>query len=274
MSKFVFEFKEYKAYVRAQVNVGGRRAGRRSGLAKALGCQTSFVSQVLNGPGHFTLDQAALANVFLNHDREESHFFILLVSAARAGTNALREYYREQMKEILNRRSLIKNRVNVTRVIPAEHASRYYASWQYAAIHIALSIPELQTKDALRTYFRLPMRLVSETLEFLCATGLAEQRDGRFVIGQSFVHLGNDADQITKHHVNWRVRAMDALLQTKPTDLHYSVVYSVSKHDAERIRERLIGVIKANLDDVAPSKEEQLFCTCIDFFEAGGSAED
>ncbi len=265
--KSVFEYKEYKRYLIAALGVGKKRSGLRAKLALHLNCQTAHISQVLNGQTHFSPEQAYKINAFLGHDREEGHFFFLMMNKDRAGTKDLQEYYLQQLSEILNRRSIIKNRVTATREVPAEHQTRYYSAWYYLAIHMALSVPELQNKEALAKYFRLPLNVVAETLEFLVGTGLGDFRDGRYVIGSSHVHLGHDSDNINKHHSNWRLQAMDSLTRITPKDLHYSVVFSLAQEDSEKLKERIIEMIKANLKDVGPSKEEVLFCTCVDFFE-------
>ncbi len=263
--KLVFEFKDYKRYISASLDLAG--SGSRSRLAKHLSCQSAHISQVLNGHQQITVEQAYQMNSFFAHDRDESHFFLLLVQKNRAGSNDLKDYFQNQLDEILRRRSLIKNRVSSNKEIPREFQTRYYSSWHYAAIHIALSIPELQTKESLASHFHLPMRIISETLEFLITAQLADRRDGRFVIGPSHIHLGSDTDNINKHHMNWRIQAMDSLARGNERDLHYSVAFSLSRHDADRIKDRFIETVNSNLKDVGPSKEEVIYCTCIDFFE-------
>lgn len=267
--KNLFEHKSYKRYLLESLRGNKQRSGERARLAKHLGCQSAHVSQVLNGSTHFSAEQAFRINEFLGHDREEAHFFTLLLSKDRAGTVELRDYYQLQIEEILNRRAVIKNRVNTTREVPVEVQTRYYSSWHYSAIHIALSIPELRTKEALAGYFRLPLLEVANALEFLLSVGLCDLKDGRYLIGQSHIHLGSDSDNINKHHFNWRVQAMQSLTHATSRDLHYSVVYSLSRDDAAKIQARIVDMIKANLKDVGPSKEEVLYCTSIDFFELG-----
>lgn len=265
--KTLFEYSDYKSYLTTILTAGKARSGLRAKLAAHLGCQTAHISQVLNGASHFSVEQAFRISPFLGHDREESHFFFLMVNKDRAGTKELQAYYQTQLDEILKRRSLIKNRVNVTKEVPQQQQSRYYSSWHYLAIHMALSIPELQTKESLADYFRLPLLLVAEALEFLTSAGLAQASGGRYTIGPFHVHIGHDTDNINKHHSNWRVQAMDSLMRPGSQDLHYSVVYSLSRKDAEKIKERIIAMIRENLDDIAPSKEEVLYCSAIDFFE-------
>jgi hypothetical protein len=50
-------------------------------------------------------------------------------------------------------------------------------------------------------------------------------------------------------------------------DIHYSVVYSLSKEDAENLKQKITNLIRANLDIVKASPEEVLYCNTIDFFE-------
>ncbi|MGE4132991.1 MAG: TIGR02147 family protein [Bdellovibrionales bacterium] len=268
--KSVFEFSEYKAYLVEKLSAGKVRSGLRAKLAQHLGCQTAYISQVLGGHQHLSPEQAFRTNSFLGHDKEESHFFHLLVQHNRAGTKELESYYLEQMNDIRARRSLIKNRVNADSEIPAEFQSRYFSSWQYTALTVALTVPELQTKEALAQYFRLPLQEIAKALQFLIEIGMAEQRGDRYYVGPRTIHLGNEADNIHKHHTNWRLQALDSLhrASVNPHDLHYSVVFSLSRTDMEKFRERFLELIKTNIKDVAPSKEELIFVTCIDFFEA------
>ena len=265
--KSVFEFTTYKGYLRATLASEGKRSGRQLQVARFLNCQSAHVSQVLNGHSHFSLEHAAQLNSFLGHNQDESLYFVLLVSRERAGNKELRAHYDQQMAEIQKRRSLIKNRVQSNVAILPEHQTKYYSSWHYAALHIALSIPELQDKEALAEYFRLPLSVVSDILDFLTSIGLAVRENLRYRIGPSHIHLGQDEANISKHHFNWRLQAMDSLSRVAPTDIHYSVVVSLSREDAGRIREKFLKVIRENLDLVAPSKEEVLYTTAIDFFE-------
>jgi hypothetical protein len=44
-------------------------------MAKAAGCHTAFISQVLNGSLHLSLEQAARLNSFFQHTKDEARFF-------------------------------------------------------------------------------------------------------------------------------------------------------------------------------------------------------
>ena len=68
MDKNIFEFRNYKAYLDHLISSKpGKGRGMRSSIAKALHCQTSYISQVLNEEAHFSLEQGDALNRLLDH---------------------------------------------------------------------------------------------------------------------------------------------------------------------------------------------------------------
>lgn len=265
----IFEFKDYKDYLVARLGPSGKRSGTRAALASHIGCQTAYISQVLSGTPHLSIEQAFKANEFLGHDKQAGDYFLLLVQKARAGTKELESYFQAKLNEIVGERTKIKNRLKNTQAISKEDQNRYYSNWAYAACHVALSVPELQTKEALAKRFKLPLPIVADIVEFLVASGLATNKGERYLTGPNHLHLAGDSENILKHHTNWRLQALKSLDQYDPTghELHYAVTYSISREDALVLKEKIIRLIKDNLEVVGPSKEETLFCNVIDFFE-------
>ena len=64
----IFDFKDYKLYL-AKVEERRPLKGRgfRAELARIMGCQTAYVSQVLNGRANFSLEQAQAVSKLLVH---------------------------------------------------------------------------------------------------------------------------------------------------------------------------------------------------------------
>jgi uncharacterized protein (TIGR02147 family) len=271
MVKNIFDFQDYKAYLGAYLR-GQPGAGRglRAKMAKVISCQRSFVTKVLDvhSVADLSLEQAEQLNSFLNHSEEESRYFLLLAQYARAGTPNLREYFRDQMKEVLNRRLEAKKELQSRSVLSPEDHMHYYSSWFYAAIRIAVSLPNLQTKEALSRKFNLPLPFLVSVLEFLSSRGLIEQKGDRFFhSSQQQVLMTPDHPLISKHHTNWRVQAIKSLELQSPRDLHYSYLVSLSENDALQIRSLLVESIQEVLRRAAPSKEEAIYSFCLDYFE-------
>lgn len=266
----VYDYRDYRRFLTESLGGKGRRTGQRGALARALGCQTAFLSQVLNGVANLTLEQAFKVNSHLGHDPQAAEFFLLLVQKERSGSVELKAYFQEKLAALLAKRSDIKSRIVKNKAISDADLAFYYSHWYVSAIHVALSIANLQTAVELAAYFKLDDGVVRQTLEFLVSTGLAIETRGRYTIGPSHVHLPNESPFIKQLHANWRLRALQSMEHRRDEDLHYSVTYSLSREDATKVRAQILDMIEKNMNVVRPSKEEVLFCNSIDFFELKG----
>ena len=268
MTKEIFEYQQYKVYLNDWIKEQPNRGyGLRSAIAEALHCQVAYVSQVLNANAHFNLEQAESLNRFLGHVKDESHFFLLLVQSARAGTVPLKEYFTDQIQQVLQRRVVLKDRLDVKKTLGLQDQATYYSAWYYSAVHVALSIETLQTKEALARYLGLSVGKTAEILKFLISVGLASQSEGGFKIGTTRIHLADDSPMISKHHSNWRIKAIESMDKSATdTDLHYSSVVTISNDDVLKIKSMLVRSISETKSVIRDSKEEQIYCFALDFF--------
>jgi uncharacterized protein (TIGR02147 family) len=261
----LFEYADYKAFLRA---VGEERPrGFRKALAQATGCQTAYVSQVLNGQYHFSLEQADAAAAFLGFTKEESKFFLLLVERQRAGTDSLRAYFAEQLEESRSRHLLLKHRLGVQASLGVPEQSRYYSCWQYSAVHMAVTIPKLQTRPALARALGISPRKLSEVLDFLGTVGLIQKKGERYLPGATQLHLSKDSPLIAQHHANWRQQGLAKMHSDHAGEgIHYSSVSSLSAADARKIKAQLTTALSDAVRAIKDSPEEVLFGINLDFF--------
>src|SRR6185312_16823085 len=116
----IYEYSDYKAYLRSKVGDKAARRGLKSALAKALSCQPTYISQVLNGHAHFSSEQVMDLNEFLGHSQDEGHFFLLLVQKDRAGKQSLRKYFQAQIGAILDQRMVLHKRLGAQTTLSEE----------------------------------------------------------------------------------------------------------------------------------------------------------
>jgi uncharacterized protein (TIGR02147 family) len=265
----IFDYSDYKDYLRDFAKrLPARGHGFRSRMAEAAGCRVAFVSQVLNGDLHFSLEQAEGLNPLLGHSTEESDFFLLLIQHGRAGSRALRARIQTQIDRVHQKRLVLKDRVDIKEALDPTAQATYYSSWHYAAIHILITIEGCRTKEAIASYLRLPPEKVSEVLEFLRAVGLVRVEKGQIMPGVSRIFLGNDSPMISRHHSNWRVRAIESLDRNLGSDVHLSTLLSFSKQDVLRMKEQIVkGIEQTRAIARESSPEEELYCFCVDFFK-------
>ncbi len=268
MNKTIFEYSDYKGYLREFIqHQPGKGYGYRSRIAEVVRCNVAYVSQVLNQGAHFSLEQAEELNDLLGHSPSEREYFLLLVQVARAGTPKLKKQLHSQLTLLVEKNQVLKDRVDIKKTLSQLDQVRYYSSWQYAAVHILVSIPEFQTKEAISQRLGLSIDKVNQALEFLLSIGLIEQKGGRFLVGVTRVFLGNDSVMLEKHHANWRMKALESLGNPHERDLHFSNVVSLSRNDVLKVKERLIQGIEEARAMVRESKpDEEMYCLCLDFF--------
>lgn len=255
----------YKKWVTWQLDHGDKGGrGARKLLAEFTGCQVSHVANVLNGDAHFSLEQAERVANFFELNESELEFFILLVQYNRSGSKELSAFFQRliegHVEKVRAARRDLKERVPIRKSIGYEEQAIYYSSWQYAAIHVLLSIPGNTTSEVLATKIPISRDRITKILEFLCQAGLAIYDAGQFKIGPQHLHLASDSPFIARHHINWRNFVsnqieISGVLQKK--SLHYSSVVTVGENDIDRVREILTRSLADSIELIKKSPEER-----------------
>ena len=262
----IFESRDYKAYLHTKVGGPRQKKGIKSAMARALGCQPTYITHVLNGHANLSLEQAESLNAYFVHTKEESQVFLLMVLRDRAGTHTLKTHFQDQIDRLLASRMILTKRLGQRNTLSEEHRAVFYSVWYFLAAQIGLTIPSWRTNEVLAKNLGLPPARVAEVLQFLCEVGLVEKSGADFVPTETQIRLGNDSHHILKHHTNWRVKAIASLENEDLHDLHYSSVVSLSAKDVIQIKNMLLEQLKDNLRVVSDSKEERLYGLNIDFY--------
>lgn len=264
----VFDFDDYKRYLEARLDARGKEErGYRSRFAEKIGCQPSYLSQVINGKPELTLEQAHRASRELLHDKVEAKFFILLVEHSRAGTRDLRDFFREQLDEIKTSRFDLKKRLKSTDDVPLEAKHRYYSTWFYSAIHILLAIPGYSEPHKIASRLNLPVDLVADVLHFLEEIGLIELVEGRYVFTKVSLHLDRNSEFIQRHHINWRSQSLQSAEKNLKSDLHFSTVFALTRTDFEHVKDVFVAAIEKARTIIRPSDSQELCAITLDVFE-------
>ena len=269
MKKNIFEYDSYKKYLTDFIKSRPSKGhGFRTEIANAMNCRAAFVSQVLNSEAHFSLEQAEAVNSLLGHTMEESDYFLLIVQFERAGSHGLKIRLKKQIDRSIEKRQVLKERVDIKQTLTIQDQATYYSHWYYATIHMLVTIEKFQTKESIADYTRLPLEKVSTVLEFFIHTGLVKFENGKYKPGLSRLFLGADSPLIAKHHTNWRLQALQSLDRDLNSDLHFSGIVSLASQDISKTKEELIRGLESARTIVRESpREEEIYCIGIDFFK-------
>lgn len=263
----LFNCLDYKDFIKSRIAAAHPSRGYVGVMAKAAGCQRSYLSQALNSSVHLTPDHAFALSRFFQLNDLETKYFLLLVDHARCGSAGLRKHLQEQMDQIRESQKNLSRRLKTTTTSGEDHGV-YYSSWHWQAIHYATTIKTLQTAEAIAQRLLLPKSLVVICLNQLITMGLVVFENGRFRHKGDDLHLHSRSRWISIHHNNWRQRAvLNSQVESEKHSIHYSSVFSMSRKDFLRLHEETLRFIEHGRQIIGPSNEEELFCFNTDLFE-------
>lgn len=270
--KNIFSFQRYKDCL-IWLLEHSQSKGQKSRLALFMHCQPAYLSRVMNGDAHLSLEQGEAVARYFVLNKAETLYFLSLLGEERSGTQELKKFWQRQKEQALTERLELKGRIESQMLLSEEDKTIYFSQWYYAAIHAAVSVRQLQTADALSKYFRLNPETTRSALNFLCATGLIAKDGPNYISGVTSLHLEKNSPLVGRHHLNWKIKSMEAVNQPKPSDVQYTSVVSLSKSDVEKVREIMFQAIESVRKVVSSSDNEILACYNFDFFDLNRSPE-
>ncbi len=265
--KNIFEFSNYKTFLKAiETHRKAYERGFRSRLADFLGCKSGYISHVLNGDANFSLEQSLKVAKFLNLKSKEQKYLLLLVEFARAGDHELKAHFENELRILKEEYLNIKEHVGNSHILDEANQSIYYSSWYYLAVHVLSSLPEYNDAKSISNALKISEDVVGRVLLFLINAHIITDTKGKLKPGLTQVHLNRESSLIHQHHTNWRISAIQSLMNDNKTDLHYSTVSTLSEKDAEALRADMVKLIEHYVATVKPSKEEVMYGFNLDFY--------
>jgi uncharacterized protein (TIGR02147 family) len=267
----VFSSRDYKDFIQSQLRAAGgadgaRARGQQTELARVAGCQRSFFSQMLSGDLHLSREQAMELCRHWNFDEDESEYFLTLLDLARGGSAALKNHNEKKLKSLRSSRAKLSQSLRHRRELSAEDYTTYYSTWYWAAIHMGIAVPGLDSPPALAERLGLPTELVRSALNRLGRMGLLKLHHGKWIYGDADLHIRDDSPLNEINHAHWRTRAILDVQKRSADALHYTSVFAISRKDAEIIRNQLAAALLSAPKRVPDSVEENIYCLNLDFF--------
>ena len=268
MLKDITSYTAYRHYLEDAFSAAPKQGhGIRLKLAAHLRVHTSYLSQVLGGQKDFNSEQGLGVAEFFALSEEETRYFLLMIQWARAGTQKLKQHLDSQMKEHQKRHQDLAHRLKHAQALSDQEQSLFYSAWFYSGIRLATGVSSLRTPEALSEYFGLPVKVVKKTLEFLLSHGLVTMTPRGYQRAAKSLHLSKDSPHVSKHHHNWRLKALTALPGISDQELMFSAPMVVAEKDLSTIRAKLLALVDQISKDIHDSKEETLACLNIDWFK-------
>ena len=92
--------------------------------------------------------------------------------------------------------------------------------------------------------FGLPHPTVARAVEFLLSTGHLKSENGYYAVGEANTYVGRDSRSVAKHHLNWRLKAIEQLDYIPEVELVFTNSIAISHKDFLKICEHLVTFLE------------------------------
>jgi len=179
------------------------------------------------------------------------------------------------LRNILNRhvqrlRAQVRSEEQLDRNITSlreEEKQVFYSHWHHMSVWLLTAIPDFASVEKISRHLNLPLARIREIVEFLVRVGLCSDDRGNLKINIKRTLVTKGSPMLSRHHTNWRLRAIDILQMETPNSIFYTHPMTISETDGKTIRAILINAISAVEPLIEPSPSEKTFCLNIDWFE-------
>lgn len=264
----VYKYESYKDFVNDYVRSlpkGGH--GEFKKIADSLRAHTTTISQIFKGEKHLTLDQSHKLSLHFGLNELETEYFITLTLLERESGHQFRTFLLKRLRTIKSQALQAKNYVRPDTELKKAVQAKFYSHWYYAALNLLSEKPGGITAEEVAPKLNLPLSVVREALDFLVLSGLNQKNENRYISKKINTHVEKESPLANRHHINWRLKAVEAYANIKDTDLAFTAPLTISREDALAVKQIILNSIKKISEKVASSGSESLYCFNIDWLE-------
>lgn len=244
-----------------------RGRGEQAKIAEALGVNTSFLSQVLKGTKNLSQEQAYLLAQYFKLDDLETRYFYEMVNLSRAGKPSYRKFIQTELAKMANEARQKAGLPSPDQPLDEPNQAIFYSSWQYSAIQLLTGIESLQTNELIARRLKLDEKTTQQILDFLTLCGLCNRDGERYRIGARRTHLPDHSPLRSRHHMNWRLKAIDHFPKAIPGDLFFTAPMRVDQPTLEKVEILLKNMVKEVNGLIDQASDETVACLNIDWFK-------
>jgi uncharacterized protein (TIGR02147 family) len=265
----VYEAKTFGDYLKKHLKTlpnGGRGVLRK--ISEATGIHPTSLSQAVKGERFFSLEQVEQISRFLGLTNTETKYALLLIQLERAGSESLKKIFQEEIKELRKQSGDLVNVVKHESILSDEDKATFYSNWYYSGIAVLCSLPSCDHSTALCERTGLAKQRLNQALKFLVSKGICTETKNQIKPGSKSTHLESSSPHISRHHGNWRLKAMEKHPNLdNEAELAYTSPMSLSKEDAQNIRNLIVDLIAQVNEIRVPSKCEEAYFLNIDWIK-------
>jgi len=271
MQSPIFDHHDYRSALRAYLTTMPKRGhGQLAKIASHLGVHPTFITQILNGSKNLSLDQAFLLCEYLGLSEVETEYLLQLVELDRAAHYRLKARFQAKLEKLREEHERPQARMTKHKVLNQEDQALFYSNWYFSAIRLLVGIEGGHSVDRIAAELGLERRTVHSVLEFLLRTGLLVEKKGCYLLGPQRTYLPASSGLVSRHHANWRLKAIQNFDRLGSQELAFTGPISISRADFANAKKILLRALEEISVLVEKSKEEAVGCLNLDLFWVTG----
>jgi uncharacterized protein (TIGR02147 family) len=142
----VFEFAHYIEFIKAKLgSTPNHGKGELAKIARHVGVNASFISQVLSGSKNLSAEQAFHIADFFGLDELEKKYFIELTNLSRTTNVKFKKFIREQLQTLREAALLTDGIATDDQPMDERSQAIFYSSWAYSAVQLLVGVDGFQT---------------------------------------------------------------------------------------------------------------------------------
>lgn len=259
----VFNYSDYREYIEAKIKSKEFGRGGKAKMAEHLGCQPSFVSQVLKGKSSFSLEQGFKLNSFFKHNKLMEEYFVVLIEWDRAGTYELQKYFEGKKNELLEKSKLVENQMDFDQLTEVD-AMEYYSDWNAVLIRGLVDIPKYQKPEALKKKLKLSQGEWEKSLKFLLEKDLLQMDEkGHLKRGYARLHIKKGSPIAKFVNITNRLQMLKTFDQVHYDSFQYACNMTLAESKLQEFRGRLVKLVSDLNAEIAEDHEAETMASMV-----------
>lgn len=264
----LFDCLDYREYIsfklKAEIKL---KKGGSASLARALGVNSSYVSQVIQGHKNLSSEQAYLLSEHFGFDTLECDYFAALTSYSRASNPNYKAHLTTQLMEMRRFARMREGLSTEDQPLDLPSQGIFYSSWWYAAIHLLTGIKEFKTSQNISRHLGISVADTEKVLDFLVTRGLCKFTGSTYSVGLRSTHLHKDSPFRPRHHLNWRMKSIEHMPKADPQNFFFTAPMRIDEKTFSKIKIALETFCESQKEKVDLADDELVACLNIDLFK-------
>lgn len=238
-------------------------------VAKKMRIQRSYLSNVLNGRGSLTQDQAYLFSRAVGLSASEEHYLSLLLELDRSVVEERKREIIELLKAINLPKDSSGNRMKSAGVNVSEEAvAKYYSDPHYPICHMYLCIDEYANDPwSLAAKVGLSRDKLSEIFEVLEQCRVIERGTMGIKMLQDNVFLAREKPFAKTHALLFRLKAVDAFNHGKdPEGYFFTASFAATEALRLKLKEAWLRMLQEISGEIVDCEATDVYHLNLDLF--------